>query len=147
MDIVLRRFLRGKDETIGGLYLEEFECYVLEDLPRFFKIFGRTRIPEGKYEIKLRFFGEHYKKYCKRFNENHPMLQLMDVPNYTNVLIHIGNSHLDTAGCLLLGESYYKAGKNYFLRNSTKAYLAFHKKIVPVLLKGEKVFVIIEDEK
>ena len=78
-----------------GLFLidRKFECYTLEDPFHIVKIPGETRIPEGNYRVVLRTFGSHHEKYKVKFPEIHKgMLQVMDVPNYTDILIYILNT-------------------------------------------------------
>ena len=57
------------------------------------KIYGKTAIPEGRYEIDM-YFWETY-------NDSYPHLK--DVPNFTGILIHPGTNADHTEGCLLPG--------------------------------------------
>ena len=112
----LYRICSRKNSTLGMLYVErpskfnigerakEYLCFTLEDEARENKIPGETRIPAGKYEIKLRTEGGHDARYSTRFRGMHKgMLELQDVPEFKYILIHCGNTEEDTAGCLLLG--------------------------------------------
>jgi hypothetical protein len=68
-------------------------CYVLEprsvpDAP------GITTIPAGTYTVTVRTDGSRGWR-----------LELQNVPNWTNVQIHLGNYPQDTRGCLLPGTS------------------------------------------
>ena len=122
--------------------------FVLEDEERTVKVFGETRIPEGVYEIKLRTEGGFHQKYLEKFgNEFHKgMLWLQNVPNFEYVLIHIGNTDDDTAGCLLVGdgctENITKDGQ---LQGSTSAYKRLYPIIIDRLLDGEQVFIEIKN--
>ncbi len=95
--------------TAGGLYELRPEgrrllCFTLEDEFRTHKVSGETRIPAGEYKITLRREGGHHARYAQRFPELHRgMLWIRDVPNFEFILIHIGNTEGDTAGCLLVG--------------------------------------------
>lgn len=81
--------------TLGQLYVDgRFECYILEDAVRDEKIPGETAIPAGVYNIVI--------TPSKRFKRDLPLL--LDVPNYTGVRIHPGNTIADTEGCLLPGK-------------------------------------------
>lgn len=84
--------------TIGTLDIDgHAECYILEDVERDIKIPGETCIPIGTYVITI--------DYSERFKRRLP--HLLDVPNYTGIRIHPGNSAVDTAGCLLPGMEKY----------------------------------------
>ena len=64
---------------------------------------GGSRIPEGTYRVGVRQEGAMTERYYERFDWFKGMLHVLDVPNYTNIYIHIGNFETDTAGCLLVG--------------------------------------------
>lgn len=76
---------------IGGV----FECNTLEDVVRDGpKIPGATAIPAGHYEVVLSF--------SMRFGRPLPML--LNVPGFTAIRIHAGNTEADTRGCILVGQ-------------------------------------------
>jgi len=53
-----------------------------------------SRIPEGEYDC------------VKRFSEKHKdHFHILNVPNRSYILIHVGNYNGDTLGCLLPGQS------------------------------------------
>ena len=55
MELTHRRFKSDSNSTIGLLSIDcMFECFVCEDEYRSVKVKGETRIPAGRYEIKLR---------------------------------------------------------------------------------------------
>jgi hypothetical protein len=112
MILELRRYLFTETSTCGILRdvtyagYPVFLCYTLENYCGDEKIKGKTCIPTGKYEIRLRTFGRLHEKYTKRFPDIHKgMLWLQDVPNFTGILMHIGNTEKDSTGCILLGDS------------------------------------------
>ena len=99
---VLTRVQCDPDVTIGDLRIGGHHvCWVLEDPVRevagepveTWKIPGQTAIPYGRYEIK--------RTWSNRFG--HTMPQLMDVPGFSGIRIHPGNTTSDTEGCLLPG--------------------------------------------
>ena len=64
MELLLKPHIKTDNSTISDLFVnDKFECYILEDVDRGLKssmtleeinakkIYGRTAIPEGKYEI------------------------------------------------------------------------------------------------
>lgn len=102
--------------TIGELYLDgKFECFVLEDVVRPTKIAGETAIPAGRYEVRL--------THSERFNRTMPIL--CEVPGFTGIRIHEGNTKADTRGCLLVGES---VGKDIIYK-SREAYALLYAKL------------------
>lgn len=98
MEILVKRKWYSATTTIGEMYLDgsgEREAFTLEDCVRGMKIQGKTAIPEGRYQIVL--------NYSDRFKRVMP--RLLDVPGFKGVLIHSGNTHEDTEGCLLVGKT------------------------------------------
>lgn len=155
MRLTLYRENTGADSTIGSLWIGEgltayHFCYVCEDEKRVEKIAGETRIPSGTYEIKLRIGSPMANRYDSRHHDiNHNgMFEIKDIPNFTNVMIHIGNNDDDTAGCLLVGYSSTIDTRNGggTIGRSTQAYKDLYPKIKKSLDKGEKVFITIKDE-
>lgn len=104
---VVTRFAHGADATLGILYHgSEALCFVLEDEYRAVKVPGETRIPDGTYRLRLRDWGGFHERYAKQFAGLHVgMIELLEIPGFSDVLIHVGNTDDDTAGCLLIGDS------------------------------------------
>ena len=106
MNIKIFRYSSQSKTTLGAMLInDKFECYTLEDSHKDVKVKHQTRIPSGKYEIKLREFGGHYEKYLSKYDGHGGMLWLQDVPNFEDILIHIGNDAEDTSGCILVGST------------------------------------------
>jgi hypothetical protein len=147
MELKWLRYSSQNRTTLSVLLIDEhFECYGLEDCYRPEKIAGETRIPSGRFELVLREYGGHYEKYTKKYEGHKGMLQLKDVPNFEHILIHIGNYAKDTKGCLLVGTTANNNVKSMGqIVNSTSAYLEMYFKVLPILEKGEKVFINIID--
>ena len=153
MKLKVVRFSSQEDSTSGLLFLEkngklEFLCYTLEDEYRSEKVFGETRIPDGKYKLGLRKVGGYHAKYSKRFSDIHiGMLHVLDVPNFEYILIHCGNTDEHTAGCLLVGDSQEnnQITKNGFIGKSSQAYVRVYDKIANALDMGEKVTITYYD--
>lgn len=116
--------------TIGNLYLDdEFICNTLEDkyrdLTKEAKIPGSTCIPAGVYDVVI--------TWSPRFKDMYP--RLLNVPFFSGILIHKGNSDKDSSGCILVGT---KSGDK--LINSKIAY----DKLYNRLLKCQAIKIIIQ---
>ena len=121
--------------TIGSLSIDGlFECYMLEDVCREaepglwvpqLKISGRTAIPYDTYPVTI--------TESARFKRRLPLL--LNVPDYTGVRIHTGNTPLDTEGCLLPGQT---QGRD-FVGNSGLAFDALFAKISEAFKVGEPI--------
>lgn len=116
MELLLRRIARQKGYTIGRLYKVEptddeylggtslrYLCDTLEpqwrDLARGArKVKGRTAIPEGRYPLAV--------TRSPRFGRWLPLVA--QVPQFSGIRIHAGNTPADTEGCILPGENRLK---------------------------------------
>lgn len=142
MKITVDRFKSDDETTLSLVSINgRFECFGLEDEYREEKVAGETRIPAGVYKIRFRNWGGFYSRYLKRFPDFHAsgMLQVMDVPNFTSILIHMGNKDKDTAGCLLVGVNAVGDHGDMSLGNSRGAYKKFYRRVKEALSIGEKV--------
>ena len=97
MKILLLRDYYTHFTTSGIMLLNsKYFGYTLEDFTRHTpKIKHETAIPEGLYEVKV--------TYSPRFKRQMP--QILNVPGFTGVRIHGGNTHLNTSGCPLVARS------------------------------------------
>lgn len=147
MKWVLIRYSDDNESTLGLLFIDgKFECYILEDEKREVKVAGETRIPAGNYELVLRRFGGKHGRYARSFDFHDGMIELKDVPGFTDVLFHIGNDEDDTEGCLLCGDGVNNnLTGDGFVSNSTIAYRRVYQKTLPLLQQGEKVFIEVFD--
>lgn len=148
MELEIKRLGGNSDTSMGAWYIGEgvskyLFCHSVEDERRHNKIDGKTRIPAGRYEIVLNHIGgmnKHYSKYPWHIG----MLELADVPNFSYVYIHPGNTHSDTEGCLL--PNYKSNLKDMCGENSFECYKDLYLEIVPALKNNEQVFITIKDE-
>ncbi len=152
MKLEVQRFSSQSNSTLGMLFdvtgTPKFLCYTLEDEFRDVKVSGETRIPSGTYNVTLRTEGGFNKRYTEKFGAdfNKGMLWVRDVPNFEYILIHIGNTDLDSEGCLLVGDSQTQnITKNGFIGSSTDAYKRGYPQIADVLVNGEKVCITYVD--
>ena len=115
----------------------EFLCFTLEDEHREIKVMHHTRIPEGIYKLKLRKHGGFHTRYLERYGKewHKGMIQVMDVPGFTDILIYCGNKHEHTSGCILVGDSLSPR----FLGSSRDAYAKVYPAVAKELSKGEEV--------
>ena len=91
MELKLNRIFLSSSATIGELWANNTHlCDTLEDRvrPEGEKIYGKTAIPEGTYEMVL--------SYSPRFKKILP--EILNVPNFTGIRIHCGNSSADSSG-------------------------------------------------
>lgn len=114
MNLELKRIFKGKDYTIGRLFIDgEYFCDTLEDPVRKLdsikdKIYSETAIPAGKYKISMSIVSPKY-SIRKSYNWCGGRLpRLLDVPFFEGILIHSGNTPDHTAGCILVGENKVK---------------------------------------
>lgn len=104
MEILLSRLYKKDTYTIGKLFVDGVPFSdTLEDTVRDysdpeFKIYGKTAIPYGEYRVTL----EHSPKFSPRYGDR-KVPYLHNVPNFTGILIHSGNTAEDTDGCILVG--------------------------------------------
>ena len=133
MEITVKRFKLTKRCTIGNMLIDgKFFCHTLEDkvrkLPEEVKIWGNTAIPAGTYSVEM--------YYSPRFKRRLPLLK--DVPYFTGILIHRGNTVEDTVGCILVGEA---NGEQVW--NSTKYETELCMHIDAALARGEDITITI----
>ena len=133
----------GKDATNGLLFIDGvFECYTLEDQYQAVKVMHETCIPEGTYDIKFRKTGGFHARYTERYkNAHYGMLHIQDVPGFTYILIHTGNTDEHTSGCLIVGETQQDLDINFngMVGSSAVAYKKMYAKVANQLLQGKKV--------
>jgi 23S rRNA-/tRNA-specific pseudouridylate synthase len=69
------------------------------------------------------------------------MLHIQDVPNFTYILIHTGNTDEHTSGCLIVGETQQdlEISKDGFIGSSAVAYKKMYAKVAGQLLQGKDV--------
>lgn len=110
MRLLLDRIYKGKDYTIGRLYIDGvYFCDTLEDtvrdLPEEEKIYSQTAIPAGTYKITLNIVSPKYSLRKSYDWCGGRLPRLLNVPFFDGILIHAGNTAKDSAGCILVGEN------------------------------------------
>lgn len=119
MVLKLDRKYKKDTYTIGVLYVDGVRfCETCEDKDRGLKqsdmlwtikkkkVYGETAIPTGKYTITLDVVSAKYAKvdWYRRLCGG-KMPRLLNVPGYDGILIHVGNTALDSSGCILVGRN------------------------------------------
>lgn len=97
MELTLNRIFLGSSATIGELLVNDKHlCDTLEDRvrPEGEKVYGKTAIPEGTYEVKL--------THSPRFKRILP--EILNVPNFSGIRIHSLNKAEESEGCIGVGE-------------------------------------------
>lgn len=137
MNIIVDRFISDSESTISHISVDQrFVCFGLEDEFRAIKVLKETRIPAGTYKVTLRTRGKHHQQYLERFKDiqHEGMLEVLEVPGFTDILIHCGNTHTDTEGCLLVGTSAHTDPENMSVSSSSIAY----RKLYPLVVGAAK---------
>ena len=145
MKILVKRYGQNKKSTGGALTINgQFFCHTCEDEKREIKVAGETRIPAGKYEIKLRDTGGMNEDYSKRYSFHRGMLHLQDVPGFEWIYIHTGNNEAQTEGCILVGYTAQSRG-GFSVARSREAYIDLYNLILIALENGEQIFIKVAD--
>lgn len=118
MELRLQRIARRDTYTIGRLYIDGIRfCDTIEDKDRGLrqtdslavikrvKVQNETAIPAGRYRVTLgvkspRLSSKAAYSFCNGY-----VPRLINVPGFDGILIHIGNTARDSAGCILVGEN------------------------------------------
>lgn len=135
MDIKILRVTEGDVFTEGKMYIEEIHSYyTVEDKDRYLedggkKVYGKTAIPRGLYPVTISF--------SNRFQKD--LIEILDVPQFTGIRIHTGNSSEDTEGCIIVGST-NKSDDDDWVGGSRIAYEALHNLVQKKLDENEKVW-------
>jgi len=108
MKLMLKRMLRQPNFTVGKLYIDgKFFCDTMEDVDRGLKqnmslsdirqikVMHETAIPAGTYKVIVNMSP----------GKQRMLPRLLNVPGYEGILIHRGNTHHHSSGCILVGEN------------------------------------------
>jgi hypothetical protein len=97
---------------------------------------GGIAIPAGRYEIHL--------AWSSRFKRDLP--RLVDVPGRSGILIHSGNTNVDTTGCLLPGISrHYVADTTQYVTDSRRAFSTVLVRLQLAFMEDKACFLTIEE--
>ena len=155
MELTLKRIALRSEYTIGKLYVDgEYVCDAIEDTVRDLdkdgkfangevKIPGKTAIPYGRYEITMKVKSPKYSNFskyswAKKYDGYLP--RLLQVPHFEGVLIHVGNSALDSEACVLVGENKV-VGKVINSVNTFRRLMDDY--LVPAKKRNERIYITI----
>ena len=146
MESKIIRVAQGKESTLSQLYINGiFQCYLLEDKIREVKIPSQTAIPTGVFTLKLNTHGAKNMQYKRAFAELHEgMIEIVGLPNFSFVYIHVGNTIKDTSGCPLCGFGFQFNDGNYQVTQSVAAYKMIYPKLI-ALAKQPTNKIIVEN--
>lgn len=136
MTLTLLRQNKTEHYTEGQMYLGEKKlCDTLEDKVRVIrnrqdKVIGYTAIPEGTYNVTW--------TYSPKFHRNLPLIE--QVPWFSGIRIHAGNTAEDTSGCVLVGK---KDGAGRLTMSKVTAERIFLL-ISSAVMRKEKVTIIVQ---
>lgn len=131
MELKLIRKNNTRDYCEGRLYIDgSYYCDTLEDTCRVIrnfrdKIVGRTAIPTGRYKVCWT-KSPKFRRYLP---------EIFEVPWFSGIRIHAGNSAEDTRGCILVGRKHHDG----YLTASKATLEQLCMKISSAIVRGEPV--------
>lgn len=138
LQFLLDRKWRKDTYTIGRLYVNgEFLCNTIEDVDRKLnqnmsateiqkiKVMAETAIPTGTYAMRV--------SLSPKFKRE--LVEIVNVPAFSGIRIHRGNTPQDSAGCVIVGENTSKGR----LTNSTK----YELQITEMVKKADYAYITI----
>ena len=105
---LLERFAYLDSGTLGKLTIDDWSCYTIER-PWKNNAPNVSCIPEGKYVCQP-FSGSRFQN----------VIQVMDVPDRTFILIHVANFPHDVEGCIGVGDRFVSDALEPAVYNSKK---------------------------
>ena len=159
MIITLKRIYKKGIFTLGALQIQtesnreflmnRYFCDTLEphaiDWRKEEKVAGKTAIPTGRYRVVMSYSNTYKRR----------MPYLLNVPHFTGIMIHTGNTAEDTRGCILVGkavrpqkpEEESLTGKATVIGRLTDSRVTFNRLyeiIKEAMKKNEEIFLIIK---
>lgn len=161
--ITVDRFPSTKEWTLSEFSILGVKRGVgVEDEKRDVKVFGETRIPNGIYELELTVSPKFSKSYYAdengylsttktiRFNKEHLLIHVKEVPGFDRILWHWGNTDLDTHGCYIVGSYFGDTKGRKGVISSRVKYVEIYPIIYGLIknnqAKGLKTFVEYKDK-
>ena len=154
MELLVKRVAKKNEYTIGKLYvdgvyfsdtLEDCDRGLTQDMPleeiKTKKIYGKTAIPTGTYEIDMNTVSPKFKdrSWAKPYGGKLP--RLIEVKGFEGILLHVGNTASASSGCLLVGKNSIKG----MVTDSTRTFHTLMSKfLLPAKVQGERITITIE---
>lgn len=162
--VIVDRYPSEPDWTLSEFSINGVHRgYGVEDEHRNVKVKGETRVGNGLYEMDLRYSPKFSKSYfadtqgflsptkTQRFNTEHLLVWVKDVPNFEFVLWHWGNTDKDTDACYLVGSTFSSFDGRKGVGGSrvkyTEVYPILYQMITKNKSNGLKTFVQYRDKK
>lgn len=128
------RFSETMEDKDRGLSTDMTESQILSK-----KVYGKTAIPTGTYEIKMTYSNKFANRaWGKRYAGKVP--QILNVKGFTGVRLHPLNTAEDSLGCIGFGKN---TEKGRITQATQYYYKLLDSYILPAIKKGEKVILTI----
>ena len=153
MNILVDRKYKKDTYTIGIMYINGVRfSETLEDRDRGLKdsmteaevklkkIYGKTAIPSGTYEIQMTYSAKFASRaWAKKYSGQVP--QIMNVKGFSGIRIHPGNTAEDSLGCLFVGKN---SEKGKVTQSTAYFYKLLDNYILPAVKRKEKVYITLK---
>lgn len=155
MKLLLKRIAKKETYTIGRIYVDgKYECDCIEDKDRHLtqdmplkkilevKVAAKTAIPTGTYTIRMDVISPKYslKPWYIKNCHGARLPRFENIPGWSGVLFHCGNTAADSAGCLIIGMNTVVG----MVTESKATFLKLYNKMYNAYKKGEKITITIE---
>lgn len=155
MNILVDRKWKKETYTIGKLYIDGKPfCETCEDKDRHLdqkmplsrikevKVAAVTAIPTGTYNVRMDVISPKYslKPWYVKNCHGARMPRLENVPGWSGVLVHPGNTAQDSQGCVLVGKNTAVG----MVTNSKAVFLELYNKMYAAYKRGEKIQITIK---
>ena len=125
--------------------LEDKDRGLTQDMPleeiKAKKIYGKTAIPTGTYEIDMNTVSPKFKdrSWAKPYGGKIP--RLVNVPGFDGILVHPLNNASESLGCIGCGKNSIKG----MITDSTRTFHTLMSKyLLPAKVQGERITMTIE---
>lgn len=120
MRLLLKRIAKRETYTIGKLYINgEYFCDTIEDKDRGLtqstpisqiervKVKNQTAVPSGTYKVTLDITSNKFgtRAFYQKYANKGKLPRLLNVPGFDGILMHVGNTALDSSGCIIVGRN------------------------------------------